>query len=141
MSLKQAAMMGLNKNNTDAVLGLFDESHCKYNYEIDGISDSAPTLTEMTMKAIELLSENEKGFLLFVEGGRIDMAHHKTMAHIALDETIAFSKAVDHAKDVLQDDTLMLVTADHSHTMSYAGYGVSFSFQFLPFPIISFLIY
>lgn len=118
-------MMNLHVNNTDAVLGLFDASHCKYNYEIDGISDSAPTLTEMTLKAIELLSSNENGFLLFVEGGRIDMAHHKTMAHIALDETIAFSKAIDHAKDLLEDDTLLLVTADHSHTMSYAGYGVS----------------
>lgn len=61
-------MISLHKNNTDSVLGLFDVDHCKYNYEIDGISDSVPTLAEMTMKAIELLSQNEKGFLLFVEG-------------------------------------------------------------------------
>lgn len=95
----------------------------KYNYEVDSISDSIPTLSEMTRKAIVILSKNENGFFLFVEGGRIDMAHHATKAHIALDETAEFAKAVKLAVDDLGDeDTLFVVTADHSHTMSYAGY-------------------
>lgn len=77
------------------------------------------------MKAIEILSKNEKGFYLFVEGGRIDMAHHATYAHIALDETAEFAKTIRMAVDELgDDDTLHVVTADHSHTMSYAGYGL-----------------
>lgn len=109
--------------DADAVLGLFDDSHMKYNHQIDGISDSIPTLSEMTMKAIEILSKNKNGFYLFVEGARIDMAHHATKAHTALDETAEFAKTIKMAVDELGDeDTLHVVTADHSHTMSYAGY-------------------
>lgn len=122
----KASMNNLDPNNTDAVLGLFATSHCPYNYEVDGISDTVPTLTEMTTKAIELLSTNENGFFLFVEGGRIDQAHHKTQAHIALSETVEFAKAVSMAQnEVNGNDTLILVTADHAHTMSYSGYAVS----------------
>lgn len=117
-------MASLTADNTDAVLGLFDDSHVRYNYQVDGISDAIPTLSEMTIKAIEILSKNENGFFLFVEGGRIDMAHHDTQAHIALDETAEFAKAIKLAVDELGDeDTLHVVTADHSHTMSYSGYG------------------
>lgn len=117
-------MAHITADNTDAVLGLFDDSHMKYNYEVDGISDSIPTLSEMTMKAIELLSKNTNGFFLFVEAGRIDMAHHDSRAHIALDETVEFAKAIKLSIDELGDkETLHLVTADHSHTMSYSGYG------------------
>lgn len=120
----QTELLMQTADNTDAVLGLFAKSHCKFNYEIDGISDTMPTLSEMTMKAIEILSTNENGFFLFVEGGRIDHAHHDTLAHIALDETVEFAKAVELAKDQLNDDnSLLLVTADHSHTMTFAGYG------------------
>lgn len=117
-------MADLDADETDAVLGLFDDSHVKYNYEVDGISDSIPTLSEMTIKAIEILSKNKNGFYLFVEGGRIDMAHHDSKAHIALDETAEFAKAIKMAVDELGDeDTLHVVTADHSHTMTYSGYG------------------
>lgn len=49
-------MLRLNANKTDAVLGLFAKSHTKFNYMIDGTSDRDPTLSEMTMKAIEILS-------------------------------------------------------------------------------------
>lgn len=119
-------MNNIQPNEVDAVLGLFHKSHCQYNYEIDGISDTAPTLSEMTAKAIEILSTNEKGYFLFVEGGRIDHAHHETMAHVALDETKEFAKAVEAsiATDG-SDETLRVVTADHAHTMSYAGYAVT----------------
>ena len=62
-----------------------------------------------------------------VEGGRIDHAHHDTHANIALDETLALDKAVQTAMTTLKskfldDDTLVIVTADHSHTMSLPGY-------------------
>lgn len=111
------------------MLGLFDESHCKYNYEIDGISDTAPTLSEMTDKAIKILSTNKNGYFLFVEGGRIDHAHHDTFAHIALDETRQFSRTIGMAQSMVDaDDTLIVVTADHGHTMTYSGYGVYVSF-------------
>ena len=58
-----------------------------------------------------------------VEGAKIDMAHHEGNAFRALDETIAFSDAVQAAMDATSaDDTLILVTADHSHTLNFVGY-------------------
>lgn len=128
----QAGLNSIDINNTDAVLGLFHRSHCDFNYEIDGISDTEPTLREMTDKAIEILSTNPNGYFLFVEGGRIDQAHHETQAHIALDETKQFSQTIESAQSLVnENDTMLVVTADHSHTMSYSGYGVLNLFTFL----------
>lgn len=72
-----------------------------------------PTLSELTIEAIEILSKNPKGFFLFVEGRRIDDGHHASMDRIALDETVEFSKAIGLAHDKMGDnDTLHVVTAD-----------------------------
>ena len=58
-----------------------------------------------------------------VEGGRIDHAHHDSQAHRALDETVAMDEAVEAAMALTsQEDTLIVVTADHAHTMSISGY-------------------
>ncbi len=105
------------------VLGLFEQSHLEY--EIDRMSDSAgePSLAELTEAAIERLSQDEDGYVLMVEGGRIDHAHHGTNAARALEDTDAFDAAVRKALDMTsRDDTLIIVTADHSHTMTIAGY-------------------
>lgn len=53
-----------------------------------------PTLEEMTELAIKILSKEDKGYFLFVEGGKIDMAHHGSFAKMAFDETIEFAKAI-----------------------------------------------
>jgi alkaline phosphatase len=77
----------------------------------------------MTTKAIEMLQQNRKGFFLMVEGGRIDHAHHAGNAYRALTDTIAFSDAVRAAAAMVDTrDTLVLVTADHSHTLTISGY-------------------
>lgn len=77
----------------------------------------------MVAKAIDLLSKNKEGYFLFVEGGRIDHGHHATKAQYALDEAAEFSKAIAYARRAVSDhDTLIVVTADHAHTMSYSGY-------------------
>jgi alkaline phosphatase len=58
-----------------------------------------------------------------VEGGRIDHAHHRGNAYRALEETVGFSDAVRAAVlATAADDTLIVVTADHSHTLTMAGY-------------------
>jgi alkaline phosphatase len=109
--------------NANQVLGLFDASHMEY--EIDRAQDTAgePSLTEMTEKAIQLLSKNPRGFVLMVEGGKIDHAHHANNAHRALTETIEFSRAVQRALDLTNaEDTLIVVTADHSQPLVFAGY-------------------
>ena len=95
------------------------------NYERDRGNDRGgePSLSEMTGAAISVLKRNPKGFLLIVESGRIDHAHHAGNAWRALSETVALSDAVRVAtKATSVDDTLILVTADHSHTLSFVGY-------------------
>ena len=77
----------------------------------------------MTQKAIEVLEKNDKGFFLTVESGRIDHAHHAGNAYNALTDTIELAKAVKMADELTDDeDTLIIVTADHSHVFTIAGY-------------------
>jgi alkaline phosphatase len=89
---------------------------------------SQPSLSEMTAKSIDLMAANPKGFFLMVEGGKIDHALHDTVAADALNDTIAFDDAVQTAIDKMElldpglKNTLIVVTADHDHTMSFNGY-------------------
>jgi alkaline phosphatase len=79
----------------------------------------------MTRAAIRTLSRDPDGYVLLVEGARIDMANHYGNAFRALDDTIAMSRAVQAAMDATSaDDTLILVTADHSHALNFVGYPV-----------------
>ncbi|EWS77875.1 hypothetical protein AF72_08840 [Xylella taiwanensis] len=82
----------------------------------------------MTRVAIQslsrALSRDPHGFVLMVEGGRIDHAHHAGNAFRALDETIALSDAVREAVQPAPEDTLIVITADHSHTLHFVGYPV-----------------
>ncbi|XP_013183850.2 membrane-bound alkaline phosphatase [Amyelois transitella] len=105
------------------LLGLFEGTHM--NYTLEANNDTEPTLEEMTELAIRMLSRNKKGFFLFVEGGRIDHAHHDNYVHLALDETLEFEKAVKKATELLpEDNSLIVVTADHSHVIAFNGYTV-----------------
>jgi len=111
----------INASEVDYLLGLFSYDHMDYVMDMDDTKD--PTLPEMTKKAIEILSKNPKGYFLFVEGGRIDHAHHSTKAQKALVETISMDSAVQTCSEMTDvSDTLILVTADHAHVMSIAGY-------------------
>lgn len=106
---------------TDYLLGLFESGHMQYHLDAD--PQTEPTLADMVEAAIKVLSRGNQGFFLFVEGAEIDIAHHETMAKKALDETVEFSKAIQKASDITSRlDTLIVVTADHAHTMSLAGY-------------------
>jgi alkaline phosphatase len=114
----------LDPLTTTQVLGLFDASHMEF--EVDRAKDTAgePSLTEMTEKAIQLLSKNPRGYVLMVEGGKIDHAHHGHNAYRALTETIELSRAVQRALDMTGDDTLVVVTSDHSQPLVMSGYAV-----------------
>jgi alkaline phosphatase len=118
-------------------LGLYSTtSHLEY--ELDRVAQVAagsgkgvtqPSLAEMTVASIKMLSNNANGFFLMVEGGRIDHALHATNAKRALEDTIAFDNAIAAAitqiklTDPTLANTLIVVTADHDHTMTYNGYG------------------
>ena len=121
----KAQFDAINPASSGPVLGLFEPSHMQY--EADRATDPAgePSLTEMTDKAIRLLqrSGGDKGYFLHVEGGRIDHAHHAGNARRALVDTIEMSNAVRRAMALTSEqDTLIIVTADHSHTFTIAGY-------------------
>ncbi|RZA28804.1 MAG: alkaline phosphatase [Lysobacteraceae bacterium] len=87
-----------------------------------------PTLSEMALKAIELLSKDPDGFFLMVEGGKIDHALHDNNARNALADTVAFDEAIQAAIDRMRtidpglENTLIVITADHDHTMVLNGY-------------------
>lgn len=114
----------LDLRDVKRLLGLFEPSHMHYEHDRatrDGAGE--PSLADMTEKAIEMLARNRRGFFLMVEGGRIDHAHHETNAYRALTDTIAFARAVRMAREkTSRDDTLIVVTADHSNPMTIAGY-------------------
>lgn len=121
-------------------------------YRLDTAAVNNPSLETMVSKAIDILQTNENRFFLFVEsalnllkisdvellknnvhfiGALIDSAHYTGRAAKALNETAEFSKAIELARRKTSiDDTLVVVTSDHSHTMSISGYSV----QFFPNP-------
>ncbi len=115
---KELASLRFNEQ----VLGLFASSHMTYIGERKPDS-SEPELAQMTATAIDLLAARENGYFLMVEGARIDHGHHDGIAGYALLETQEFAKAVATALDKVDlSETLVLVTADHSHTLSLGGY-------------------
>ncbi|XP_049865258.1 membrane-bound alkaline phosphatase-like isoform X1 [Pectinophora gossypiella] len=116
----RSQLMSLRNSPPEYLLGLFKSSHLPYNLQADKATD--PTLAELTEVAINSLSRNEKGYFLFVEGGRTDHAHHDNWAQMALDETLEFDLAIEKAVEMVGDDTLIVVTADHAHVMAINGY-------------------
>ncbi|MDM0004626.1 alkaline phosphatase [Variovorax sp. J22G73] len=113
---------------TGKLLGLFSSSEMAY--ELDRVKQNLdqPSLSDMTEKALGVLSKNDKGFFLMVEGGRIDHALHGTNAKRALEDTLAFDAAIQTALDYMNKkdpglkNTLVVVTADHDHAVAFNGY-------------------
>jgi alkaline phosphatase len=122
-----AGLDAVDTDQTSKLLGLFEPAHMQY--EVDRakpIYPDEPSLEEMSVKALDILRKNDKGFFLMIEAGRIDHAHHAGNAHRALMETIRLSDAVKAVQESLSKEekaeTLIIVTADHSHTFTIAGY-------------------
>ncbi len=118
-----------NKTEFDAIdvatttkaLALVSGSHL--SYDIDRDASKEPSLADMTAKAIDILAKDNDGYFLMVEGGRIDHALHETMARKALADTVAFDAAIKVALDKVNlNNTLIVVTADHDHTLTFTGY-------------------
>ncbi len=124
----------LNKvSNQNQLLGLFkkgnmnvyfDREYTKpINTDVLGKDTDQPTLMEMTTKAIDILDNNKNGFFLMVEAASIDkMAHPMDFERLIWD-TIEFDKTIGIAKQyaVKHPDTLVIVTADHGHSMTLNG--------------------
>lgn len=132
---KSGYQLAFNREDLDAadrsqLLGLF-----AYSGMMDGIEYSKtknsetrvqPTLKEMTVKALDILSRDKEGFFLMVEGGQIDWAAHNNDAATMLHELLKFDEAVAAVYEWAygREDTLVVVTADHetgSFGFSYSG--------------------
>jgi alkaline phosphatase len=131
--------LAFNADQLDAVegqkvLGLFS-----YSAMLDGISYSTckkagdcvqPSLAEMTKKALDILSKDEDGFFLMVEGGQIDWAAHNNDAGDMLHQLLKFDESIQAVYDWVKDrdDTLVVITADHET----GGFSFSYSRKDIP---------
>lgn len=117
---KDLQNLDLSKEYT---LGIFANGHLKYDYERDRSDQGMPSLSNMTEKAVQLLQKNKNGYLLVVEGGLVDQAHHRGHARKALEEVISFSDAIQKTLELINfNDTLVIITSDHSHSLLLTGY-------------------
>jgi len=108
--------------DVDFFMGLFAIEDMEYNLEQTPEMDD-PTLAEMTEKTLQILSTKNNGFVVFIEAGLVDHGHHGNKAREALDETLQLDAAVTKALELVNlDETLIIVTADHSHAMTINGY-------------------
>jgi alkaline phosphatase len=123
------ALTAVDPRTTRRLVGLFTRSHM--NFDLDRDPAKEPSLAEMTTRALDVLTaspSNRRGYFLMVEGGRIDQALHPTLARKALQDAKAFDDAITAAiAKVRQTDpelrnTLIVVTADHDHTLVMNGY-------------------
>ncbi|CAH1774904.1 unnamed protein product, partial [Owenia fusiformis] len=112
----------VNPQNVDYLLGMFAPVHLDFELDREETM-SQPSLKDLTAKALDILKKDNKGYFLMVEGGRIDHAHHSGNAKRSLADGAMFDEAIGYAKDNTdQSDTLIIVTADHSHTFTIGGY-------------------
>ena len=90
----------------------FGEDNLPYMYED---STTYPDLSSMSQKALSILEQDEDGFFLMVEGGRIDHACHSNNLILAIYETIEFEDTVTEVLNWMsgRDDTVLIITADH----------------------------
>ena len=89
------------------------------SYELDRekLTPTEPSLENMTEKALNLLSKNNKGFFLMVEGSKIDWASHANDPVGVISDVLAFDKAVEKAIEFAKKDgnTVVIVAADHGN--------------------------
>ena len=117
----------LNSANTK-LLGVFDSSGLAYSLDRNNdkaIEKQTPTLAEMTQKAIDVMKSSEEGFVLQVEGGKVDWAAHANDAGALIYDQMAFDDAVEVAINFAEKDeeTLVIITTDHGNSNPGIMYG------------------
>ena len=119
----KAQFDAIDPAKTGHLLGLFEMSHMEYDHDRPKDKGGEPSLAEMATKAIDMLSRNPEGYVLLVEGGRVDHGSHAGNAFRTLSDAAALHEAVKAiVAKVDLDETLIVVTGDHSHTLTIAGY-------------------
>ncbi|XP_014667984.1 PREDICTED: alkaline phosphatase-like [Priapulus caudatus] len=118
-----AQLLSVDTAEVDYVLGLFASHKMPYHMDRDEGPKGSPSLPDMVDVAIKILKKNPKGFFLFVENEKIDDGHHMGAAVRAVSEVLPLEVAVQQTISMTDaEDTLLVVTADHSHNMIMSGY-------------------
>ncbi|EGD34059.1 MULTISPECIES: alkaline phosphatase [unclassified Capnocytophaga] len=109
------------------LLGVFDNDGLPYTVDENSTTKNAtiPSLAQMTQKAIEMMSDHKKGFVLQVEGGKVDWAAHGNDIGALLFDQLAFDDAIRVAIDFAKKDgnTLVVITSDHGNANPGLIYG------------------
>ncbi|MGJ1264832.1 alkaline phosphatase [Sphingobacterium spiritivorum] len=113
-------MLNANTSDSRPVMGVFNEDGLPYS--LDRANDPSktekiPTLAEMTDTAIKLMAKNKEGFVLQVEGGKVDWAAHANDIGALINDQVAFDDAVGVAIAFAEKnkDTLIVITTDHGN--------------------------
>lgn len=118
----------MNTANDKPVLGVFYEDGLPYSIDRNNdskLQETIPTLAEMTQKAIDRMKNNKNGFVLQVEGGKVDWAAHANDIGGLIYDQVAFDEAVKVAIDFAEKDkeTLVIITTDHGNANPGVIYG------------------
>ena len=132
----------VNKITTQKI----DGSSLPYNIDLDvqASDDDRIVLRDFVKKGIELLYNEDKGFFLFTEGGKIDWADHANDAVSNIYETLALDAAIGVAMEFYRqhpDETLIVFTGDHECgglTLGFAGTHYESAFQLMQNQVVSF---
>ena len=118
----------LYSKGNQSLLGVFDVDGLAYTLDRNNdneIKNQTPTLAEMTSKAIESMQSHNEGFVLQVEGGKVDWAAHANDAGALIYDQIAFDDAVEVAMNFAASngETLVIITTDHGNSNPGIMYG------------------
>jgi alkaline phosphatase len=122
----------LRKHSRGKVFGLFAKNHMSPELDRAALTPQEPNLEEMTAKAIQLLSQNPRGFFLMVEGSQVDWACHANDPAHMVHDLLAYDRAVKAALDFAARDghTLVLAFSDHNTGgMTIGNYATSKSYS------------
>jgi alkaline phosphatase len=109
----------MNTTGVDKLWGLFSYSHLAHTTDRNRFGPEEPTLSEMTAKAIEILSRRDRGFFLMIEGSQVDWSSHDNDPYGVVTEYLEFERAVERALAFAagpgKGNTLVLVFSDHDN--------------------------
>ena len=110
----------LSLNHQKPILGVFDNDALPFTVDYahdQKLQNTIPTLSEMTVKAIDLMKDHQDGFVLQVEGGKVDWAAHANDTPGLLFDQLEFDLAVEKAIEFAEKDrnTLVIITTDHGN--------------------------
>lgn len=101
------------------ILGVFSSGALPYTIDRENISElkKIPTLAEMTTSAIDQMKDHKEGFVLQIEGGKVDWAAHGNDISALIHDQIAFEDALKVVMDFAEKDqeTLVIITTDHGN--------------------------